>query len=164
MISWAGRVGGSDGSLKAGWYFQNNRYGNYHPNGLPSPPQYPKLAGNSLTGAVVIADGSVLLCGASGPRMWTSANAPVQWPAAQDNGGQACLVMLSPALDAMPFATVVGDGQPESGSVMQSMALNEDGLWMAGRLSRSDNGTVRHTLGLTWLSPVDVAALAAPAR
>jgi len=134
MICWVGKLNASSGKLTNGWYFQNNRTGKYQKNGLPASPPYPKLAGNNLKRIALGKDGNVYLAGSGAPKMWTSANALMPWPADQNGGGQGALVVLDNNLNYL-YATCIGSGKSDCSASFSGLAINKYGIFLGGSLS-----------------------------
>ena len=134
MICWVGKLSASNGKVSNGWYFQNNRHGKYQTNGLPASPPHPKLAGNNLKGIALGKDGNVYLTGSGAPKMWTSANAIMPWPADQSGGGQGALIVLDNNLNYL-YATCLGSGKSDCSASFNGIAVNDYGVFLGGSLS-----------------------------
>lgn len=131
MISWIGKVDAKTGALEEGWYFQNNRLGNYAGSGEPASPPYPKLAGNALR-RVAVASGHVFTAGRGGPKMWTSPSALQAWPEAKDGGGVGALLRLDTGLTRSSYATCLFADSP-NGFDPFGLVVGRMGIVMAGR-------------------------------
>ncbi len=132
MIGWLGKVNAADGKLEAGWYFQNNRHGNFGPNGIPKSPPYPKLAGNRLRRARVTADGAIFLAGSGAAQTWTTPNALQSWPKDQHGGGNGALLELAENLSSVRYATCLFS-DAEGGFAPNGLAVTVEGVILAGR-------------------------------
>lgn len=132
MISWLGKVRASDGGLEAGWYFQNNRLGNFAAGGVPKSPPYPQLAGNALRRVRIGPDGGIFVAGSAGAKMWTTDDALQTWPADQSGGGQGALLELSPDLSKVRYASCLFSDLPDSFSA-RGLAVTSKGVIMAGK-------------------------------
>ena len=130
-ISWLGKVDAKTGTLQEGWYFQNNRNGQFENNGIPKSPPHPKLAGNALTRVAIGADESVYLAGAGAAHTWTTKNALQAWPEDQDGGGEGALLSLSPDLATVNFATCLFT-DTETNFSPSGLAVTKAGIIVAG--------------------------------
>lgn len=131
MISWVGKVNAKDGKIQEGWYFQNSRNTSYNAKGEPKSPPYPKLAGNNLQKIAVDKEGRVYLAGTGAPKMWTSPNALMQWPAKQNGGGQGAFIVLDQNLNYL-YATCLGNGIADMGGEIKALALTDKGIFLGG--------------------------------
>lgn len=133
MITWLGKVDAKTGALQDGWYFQNNRAGNYQGDGMPKSPPHPKLAGNDLARVRLDGQGRIYLAGWSGPVMWTTPKAYQPFPAGQSGGGQPAVIVLDPELKYL-YATVVGNGRfgEEGKGRFHAMAVSPNGVFVGG--------------------------------
>ncbi|MCC5848462.1 MAG: hypothetical protein JJU29_10230 [Verrucomicrobia bacterium] len=135
MITWIGRVDAENGNLKAGWYWQNNRNGQYNDRGSPRSPPHPRLAGNSPGSLAVDDQGRIYMAGSAGAQAFTTPTAWKDWPSAQTGGGNPALVILSPELDRIHYATMIrGENHDNGGG--EAVIVNDHGVWVTG-----NNGT-----------------------
>ena len=132
MISWLGKVDAKTGALAEGWYFQNNRLGDFGPNGIPQSPPYPKLAGNALRRVAIGPGGSIYLAGSGGAQTWTTDNALQAWPKDQAGGAQGVLVELSRDLEKVRRATCLFVDAEET-FAPHGLVVTEKGIILAGR-------------------------------
>lgn len=149
MIGWVGRVDAATGALKAGWYWQSNRNGQYTERGSPRSPPHPQLSGNRPKRLAVDGEGRIYLAGQGSPRMFTTPNAWRDWPSEQGGGGNPALVVLSPELDRYLYATTLR-GQGGDNGRGNAVIVNDHGVWVAG-----DNGTRNFSTGNVpgWSNP-----------
>jgi hypothetical protein len=126
LIGWVGQIEAATGKLKNGWYWMNSRNTGYDTNGAPTSPPHPQLAGNNPTRLAVDALGRIYLSGDAGAKAFTTPNAHQSWPADQDGGGHGALVVLSPNLDRVLYATVIRDRQANT------VALTTQGIFIGG--------------------------------
>jgi hypothetical protein len=131
MIRWIGQVDAATGNVKAGRYFMDSYQGKYDAAGRPQAPPYPKLAGNSLNRVAVDGAGRILVAGNAGAKAWTSPQAWKAWPNEQSGGGNAALYVLSPGLDAIPYASMILGSQGGQASA-EGLAVTDAGVWVAG--------------------------------
>lgn len=133
MITWLGQVDASTGTLRKGWYFQNNRTGKFTEAGSPLSPPHPRLAGNDLKRVRIDGQGRVYLAGWTGAQMWTSPNAYQAFPESQSGGGQPAFVVLDSEL-RYQYATVVGNTRFGGGvqGRFHALAITPQGVVMGG--------------------------------
>jgi len=153
MISWVGRVNADDGALKAGWYFQNNRHGNFDDKGKPVSPPYPDLAGNNLERVMVDDAGLIYVAGNGGAKTWTSPDAWRDWPADQNGGWHGTVYVLEADLSGVKYGTVLRGSGGESMRVA-GMHIVDGQVWVAGN---SDSSALAYGPQPKWIGPTDKA-------
>lgn len=131
MFTWVGQVATDTGTLKNGWYWMNSRQGNYTEQGRPLSPPYPNLSGNRPTAFTVDDQGRLYFVGDAGTKAWTTPHAWRDWPAEQTGGGNAALLILTPNLDRVHYATMIR-GRGHDNSSAKGIVVNDQGVWVGG--------------------------------